>query len=361
MITQNQYDAFKIDAIRNQPIRKNIQLADLKFHTMDTAEFNGVMLGVNRTAIKDLFQILGITAGGFKSLEQSLGEEVSKNFLNTMKNAISNAKSLEVTIAVTPDRVISRINKVGQSGLISAETYFDTFERLANTHNLDIKFADFNKGNGNIYLSTVAKGGEFQVGNLSDEVFHTGMSLSRTADGIQADPFMERLVCTNGMVTRQFEESFKLRSMDPRMWNEFYQHLEKIEKSGFVPTKFSDKVNQAINTPASLSELERGIGIITNNSNIKPEEIEMFIRGTKRSYNKIHSAGIDSVKLNDAQKKNLRTGVSVWDVINGITDFASHNYGFEKKANADRHMQMAAGDMLTRTFDTANLILNQPF
>jgi hypothetical protein len=87
----------------------------------------------------------------------------------------------------------------------------------------------------------------------------------------------------------------------------------------------------------------------------------MFIRGTKRSYNKIHSAGIDSVKLNDAQKKNLRTGVSVWDVINGVTDFASHNYGFEKKANADRHMQMAAGDLLTRTFDTANLILNQPF
>ena len=69
MVTQSQYDAFKIDAIRNQPIRKNILLADLKFHTMDTAEFNGIMLGVNRTAIKDLFQILGITAGGFKSLE----------------------------------------------------------------------------------------------------------------------------------------------------------------------------------------------------------------------------------------------------------------------------------------------------
>ena len=360
IVSQSQYEVFKKEAIQNQPIRKTIQLADLRFHTMDTAEYAGIMLGVNRQALKDLFQILGFTQGGYRNLEQSLGEEVSRNFLNTMKNAISSAKG-EVTIAVTPDRVIARIQKKGQSDLISAQTYFDTFERLANDHSLDIKFMDFNKSNGHIYLSTVAKGGEFQVGNLSDEVFHTGMSLSRTADGIQADPFMERLVCTNGMVTRQFEESFKLRSMDPRMWNEFYQHLEKIEKSGFVPTKFSDKVNQAINTPASLSELERGIGIITNNSNIKPEEIEMFIRGTKRSYNRIHSAGIDTLKLNNEQKKNLRTGVSVWDVINGITDFASHNYGYEKKANADRHMQMAAGDMLTRTFDTANLILNQPF
>ena len=58
MVSQNQFDAFKLEAIRNQPIRKTIQLADLKFHTMDTAEFNGIMLGVNRTAIKDLFGIL---------------------------------------------------------------------------------------------------------------------------------------------------------------------------------------------------------------------------------------------------------------------------------------------------------------
>ena len=122
MVSQNQFDAFKLEAIRNQPIRKTIQLADLKFHTMDTAEFNGILLGVNRQALKDLFSILGITAGGYKNLEQSLGEEVSKNFLNTMKNAISSAKSLEVTIAVTPDRVISRIQKSGQSDIISAQT-----------------------------------------------------------------------------------------------------------------------------------------------------------------------------------------------------------------------------------------------
>ena len=86
----------------------------------------------------------------------------------------------------------------------------------------------------------------------------------------------------------------------------------------------------------------------------------MFIR-SKHSYGRIHAAGIDTVGLTDSQKRNLRTGVTVWDVINGVTDFASHNYGFEKKPNADRHMQMRAGDMLSRTFDTSNLVYNQPF
>ena len=65
--------------------------------------------------------------------------------------------------------------------------------------------------------------------------------------------------------------------------------------------------------------------------------------------------------LNAKQKANLRTGVSVWDVINGVTDFASHNYGFDKKANSDTHLQMVAGDILAKNYDTANLVLNQPF
>jgi hypothetical protein len=362
MVTQQQYSAFREDVLRNQPIRKTVALADLKFITMDCVEFSGLKLGINRQALKDLLHIVGISVSGFNNLESSVGEDGAQKFLNALKNAIASAKSLQVTIAVTPDRVISRIQKSGSTDLISAESYFDTFERLANVHNLDIQSMDFNKGNGNIYMSTISpKSGQYQVGNLSDEVFTTGLSLSRTMDGIQADPFMHRLVCTNGMVTRMFEESFKLRSMDPRMWQEFYTHLEKIEKAGFAPQKFSEKVNQAIITPASLKELEQGIHLLQQNSNVPDSELEFFFKGCKNTYNRIHSAGIDTVKLTDAQKANVRTGLSVWDVINGVTDFASHNYGYEKKANSDRHLQMRAGDMLSKQFDTQNLVLNQPF
>jgi hypothetical protein len=362
MVTQTQYNAFREDVLRNQPLRKTVALTDLKFITMDCVEYAGLKLGVNRQAIKDLLKIVGISVSGMNNLEDSIGEDNAQRFLNAIKNAIGSSKGLQVTIAVTTDRVISRIQKQGSTDLISAETYFDTFERLANDHNLDIQSMDFNKGNGNIYLSTIApKSGQYQVGQLSDEVFTTGISISRTMEGIQADPYMHRLVCTNGMIARMFEESFRLRSMDPKMWQEFYQHMEKIEKAGFAPTKFSEAVLRASQTPASLKELERGMNLITANSNCPTEELEFFFKGHKNTYNRIHAAGIDTVKLTDAQKANVRTGLSVWDVINGVTDFASHNYGYEKKSNSDRHLQMAAGDILSKQFDTANLVLNQPF
>jgi hypothetical protein len=363
MVTTKQYAAFREDSIAKQPIRKTILLSDMKFHTMDAVEYKGLMLGLSRSALKQIVGIVGFSLSGTETLQGAVGEETSVNILNALKNVISSAKSAEVTISVTPDRVISHVSKSGTgSSLISAETYFDTVERIVDRHGLEIKQTSFNPTNGNIYIEALAKGTnrEFQVGNLSNEVFHSGISLSRTIEGISADPFLHRLVCTNGMVTRQFEESYKLQSLDQKMWQEFYRHLETIERGGFVPQKFQRQVELAAITPASLYELEQGISLIQNNSNIEGDAMEMFIR-SKHTYGRLHSAGIDDTKLTDAQKRNVRTGVSVWDVINGVTDFASHNYGYEKKPNADRHMQMRAGDMLAKTFDSQNLILNQPF
>jgi hypothetical protein len=362
MVSQTQYDAFKKQALDNQPIRKTVSLVDLRFVTMDCVEYSGLKLGLSREALKNLLKIVGISLSGIEDLNASIGEDGAQKMLNTIKNAIGSNNKTQVTLVVSPDRIITRIAKENQSSLISANTYFETFDRLANVHNLDIKDMSFNKENGNIYINSLAnRNGEYQVANMKDEVFRTGMAFSRTMDGILAEPYLDRMVCTNGMVTRAFDESFRLHNMTPRSWQDFYEHMEKIEKSGFVPEKFATKVIEAAKTPASLLELERGLNLIKNHAKIEDADLEMFIRGTKNTYNRLHGAGIDTEKLNNGQKSNVRTGLMVWDVINGVTDFASHNYGFEKKPNADRIMQVQAGDMLTRTFDTSNIVMNQPF
>lgn len=360
MVTQSQFDTFKADAIKRQPIRKTCLLSDIKFNTMDCVEFSGLTLGLTRNALKDIVRIIGFSVTGGNNLQSNLGEESAINILNSLKNAIGGIQK-EVVIAVTPDRIITKVTVKETSSLISAQTYFDTFERLANKHNLNVQNTHFNAETGGISISTLADKSEHQVGNFSDEVFSTGLSFSRTNEGIQADPYMHRLVCTNGMVTRQFEESFKLRSMEPKMWEEFYKHLDRIETTGFVPREFNESVTRSMNAPASLAELERGVNLLTNNSNIPEGELEVFFNGLKSTYNKYHTAGIDTEKLTNAQKVNCRTALSHWDVINGITDFASHNYGYEKKTNSDRHLQQQAGDMLAKVPNTANLILNQPF
>jgi hypothetical protein len=360
MITQRQYQDFKSEAIAKQPIRKRILLSDLKFHTMDVVEYRGLTLGLNREGLKGIVRIIGFSVSGSNSLNGSVGEEGAVNILNALKSLIGGQKR-EVTIVVTPDRVITRVTPTDAQSIISAETYFDTFERMANNHDLEIQSMSFSSETGTIGINSLAKNHEFQVGNLSDEVFRTGLSFAKTTTGIQADPYQHRLICTNGMVTRQFEESYKLNSLEPKVWEDFYRHLDRIEKHGFVPARFTEAVNRSRSISASAAELEKGMQLLMNNSKIQPDQMEVFFKGLRNTQRRFSECNIDLLKMSNEQKRNLKTGVTHWDLINGITDFASHNYGFDKTQNADRHLQVQAGDLLSKTPDCSNLIMNQPF
>jgi hypothetical protein len=361
MITTQQFEHFRSHALANQPIRKTCLLSDLRFETLDVISFKGVNLICSRKALKNIVAIIGLQQSGSNQLSKVAGEELTISILNSLKTVMTGSNT-EVIISVNPDRTITRVTKTGKgSSLISAETFFSTFERLANRHDLNIKSTHFNQDTGAVSISTVATNAEHQVRGFSDEVFHSGLNLSITDEGIQADPYMHRLICTNGMVTRQFEESYKINSLSPATWTDFYRHLETIERSGFVPNKFNDAVNQAIKNPASLAELERGMRLLRTHSLIEDHDLETFFPGMRRTYQKLNQAGIITETITDAQKRNVRTAISKWDVINGVTDFASHNYGIEKRENADRHLQVQAGDMLAAISDTSNLISNQPF
>jgi hypothetical protein len=306
-------------------------------------------------------RILGVNINIEERLSQSIGEDGARNFLNGLRSALSKSAG-SIILLVTPDRIVQRITKGGrETTLFTGQTFFDTVDRFMNTNTgMEIKDMNFNRETGGISLSASSPSGEFQVGNFTDEVFHGGLNLSITADGIKAAPYLHRLVCTNGLVTRSFEESFNLNRNTTESWTNFWQNLERIEKGGFKPVAFTNKVVNARETRASFAEMERSMNLILGNSKCDLDNLQQFIN-YKPTFNRLHSAGIDTLKLTPGQKRNLRTGLSMWDCINGVTDFASHNYGFEKTANCDRHLQLQAGDILTKDFDTQNLILNQPY
>lgn len=361
LITSKQFSDFREDALKNQPLRKEIALADIRFVTMDAIEYAGLNFGLARPALKDLMRILGVNQNIESRLSESIGEDGARNFLNGLRSALSQSAG-SIILLVTPDRIVQRITKGGkETSLFTGTTFFDTVDRFMNTNSgMEIKDMHFNRETGGISLSAASPTSEFNVGNFNDEVFHGGLNLSITADGIKAAPYLHRLVCTNGMVTRSFEESFNLNRNTTESWTSFWQNLERIEHSGFKPVAFTNKVISAKNTTASFAEMERTMNLILGNSKCDLDNLPQFIN-YKPTFNRLHSAGIDTLNLTPGQKRNLRTGLTMWDCINGVTDFASHNYGFEKSANCDRHLQLQAGDILTKDFDTQNLILNQPY
>ena len=55
--SQEQYNAFKQTAMVKQPLRKEINLTDLKFITIDTVDYCGLKLGMSKKAIKTKLSI----------------------------------------------------------------------------------------------------------------------------------------------------------------------------------------------------------------------------------------------------------------------------------------------------------------
>ena len=363
-ISQDHWNSFKNGAFQKQPLRKEINLADIKFLNLQDVDYCGLKLGMSKRAIRDIMGILGLSNVFGGKINSVFGEQFTQTLLNTMKDAISMKKGLTATMLVSPERIIQRIHKSGSSW-VSTENFFDLVERTIDKHDLVVNNVETNN-QGGIIVKTTNPNSEFGITgkNLDSkqEVFQGGLNFCRNLSGLQVDPYLYRLWCSNGMVTREFEESIRMTNIRPADWEQFHRNLDRIEANNFQPQGFVDKVKMAANTPASMAEMTQAINLIKNNSDIKDLDIQPFVPYGE-TFNAFKRMGIQPTELSTAQKRNARTKVSVWDIVNGITDFASHDYGFEIKdpENVRNEMMVQAGGILTKKYDTQNLLVAQPF
>jgi hypothetical protein len=138
--------------------------------------------------------------------------------------------------------------------------------------------------------------------------------------------------------------------------NEFFEKIKVLKTAGFMPGEFQNKVSQAIATRASFNEVKSAADLITGSSKMTKEFVDRFVpfNDIRR---KFLAKGCDTIGWNAQQAQNAITDISVWDVINGITDFASHDYGFDLSEGNRLALQVKAGGLLARkSFDTQNLV-----
>jgi hypothetical protein len=60
------------------------------------------------------------------------------------------------------------------------------------------------------------------------------------------------------------------------------------------------------------------------------------------------------------KKKNAKTGTTIWDMVNGLTHFATHESVFKLHDDDRRHIQKEAGKIMSSTFDMENIVVS-PF
>lgn len=296
---------------------------------------------------------------GMLKVNRSLTSEMIKNedgkiatsLINGLKAYRSAKGSDEVMLIANPNtREVIDICDPKRFRRLTNESVFDVTSKIMNDNSsLSIETIDFNPSTGRTVINLLNSDEVGFPGAGKDEFFKFGFSIIQGSKDTQVEMYNQRLVCTNGLRVSlgqgsiggsrdiQFEEKFRLNGTGAEDIRVFLSQIEAMKKAGFVPAGFQSALNSAVDTKASLFEVEHAM--ITAQQMVRendPELKKLFIDGVQRQYFHTHAdtmarivrKGHNPMQLNDKQKSFIKTGMSIWDVVNSMTFLGSNNTGF---------------------------------
>lgn len=359
-ISQELFDLKTKEAVAKTPVRREFNLKEVEVLDDKNLSVDGRKVGMSPEAFRGICKVVGLPVGFDKTFSKAFGDKARQQLVNRLKVAAQAKGNTTVSLVLNPDtKGIIAVQK-NPEDMISNQTFMDTTKRIIDKYGLEVN--DFSVGSyGQVAINASSPNNVWGLEGLKDENFYGGISFTNSPEGgFKVSPYLHRLVCANGMMGTAFDESMKLSGIDATSMEEFWTRLNRLADNGFRPGKFDEKVRLAINTSASLSEMEEANGFMKAYTDADTKELEAWIplQSTRARF---HAAGIDTVAFSSAQKRGAKTGTSIWDVINGVTHFATHDNGFKFYDDFDRRkLQTFASRMLTKQFDMANIVAS-PF
>jgi hypothetical protein len=311
----------KVQTLEAQNLRKVVPFRDINLIDVESIEFQGSKINITKNAFKNLLGLLGMSNTFAQKFESLFTKEAKAQFINTMKNAMaSNSGRLsEVTLVLNPlTKAVVAITKKDEFG-ISNQQFMQVAENIIDNQSMDVTNWSIDPGTGIITINAFNPKANFAVQGLSDEVFTGGVTFQNSPkDGFQVLPYVNRQWCTNGLTTAFAQEAYTLNSLDQGSMEKFFENLNSLRKNNFAPTGFADRVRAAHNTPASLHELQFAHNLIEP---FAGERVDNWIP-LAENMNAFYRAGFEG--LSTEQMKHAKSNTSVWDVVNGVTHFATH-------------------------------------
>ena len=356
------FAARKAEAVRNEVMRKEISLSEFNVIDNTHIEVDGVKIELTPFAFKRLLGRLRIPTAFAKRFSDGFGTDGLQQLVQMMKTMKSSKNDQTVTLLVDPrNKVITNILPAGYAS-ISNEAFIDFAEGYINQYGLEVK--DFGSDpNGGATINCVSPNSVFQVPGMSDEIFNTGVTFRNTPTrGLEVSPYLNRLVCSNGMTSTAFSETYGLHELTDKSISEFNDHMISMASTGFQPVGLADKIKAANETDASIAEVQRAMSaMLSTDKKIDYEYMQRYlpINRVMKAYSDI---GAEPSTFTNKQLQNAKSGLSIWEVVNGITNFASN----DEKYNIDDHktgnLMVSAGNLLMKkNFDTEALLQFDPF
>ncbi len=361
-LSQSAFDVKKAEAINNQLMRKEITLSEFNVIDNNHIDVDGVKIEVTDKAFGKLLGRLRIPKAFAKRFSEGFGNDGLRQLITMMKSAKSSKNEQTVTLLVDPStRKITDILPAGYAS-ISQESFIDFASRYIDQYNLGVTHMGSSQYGGT-QINCVAPQGMFNVPGMTNEVFNTGVTFRNTPTrGLEVSPYLERLICANGMTSTAFAENYGLHNLNDKNINEFNEHMIRMASTNFQPVGLADNIKKAHNTDASLAEMQRAASsLLSLDKAVDYDYIQRYIP-VERAFKAYSTLGADPNTFTKAQMKNAKSGMSVWDLVNGMTNFASNDTKFGINEGKMGNLMVTAGNILCKKqYDTEGVLDINPF
>ena len=381
MLTHDEFQNIREELRGNDPVIKRIKLSDIELTDKSLErciiKLHGHEVPVARSFFARLGQVVSLNVALLNRMTKNEDKAVQIKLLEAVK-AYSETRNGDKEFLLIGDpgkHQITNIVVADKYTRLTNETLFETAELLTNeVPDLQVESVDHIGDSVSINL-VHAKDASFErLG--PDEVFRFGISLVNNANTSKVNEFMYRLACDNGMISKSplgddpdggdgpgFGGGPKGRS-GPDTFRDIINQAHIWARDGFIPVSFQDKLDRAMKTQASLAEMQNAFGVVERMIKeedsdrklwvVKAAKVKLFphLDETER---RIIGKGYNPNELSIDQKKFIKTGHSVWDLVNDLTWLGSHKSTFDLVQPA--RLKVEGGSLMAKRWDLEHAAL----
>jgi hypothetical protein len=342
----------RAEAIKSQALNKRVAINNLRLIDESNVLINGHNVKITKDAYKSLIKCLGLPQSFTNKLDTLFNKASKVEFINKLSTAMSSLGTSSVNVVLSPlSKTIVGFTQA--SNIITNESFFQLTDRIIDGQGFDINSMMVDPTTGGVQMNATLAN-PHEIKGLTNEAFKSGLTISNSpANGIMVSPYMNRLWCANGCTTAMAKESYMLNDLTNDSMSKFFDHINDLRKSNFIPSGYGDMVREANNTTASIAEVDRAFNLI------KPfmgERSESIIP-KERNYSAYGNMGTDLHKLSSAEKKNCKSNQSVWSLVNAMTWVGTNSDQVLENNIQDKdkmNLQIAGGNLLSKQYDLKN-------
>lgn len=270
------------------------------------------------SAQRQLDQLIGLSAVQRKGLEETYGDEAVVNIRNSLAMASCVAKPKRFALIANAEECVVDGVMPLEDEAIPMETFFSLIEMFADKHAYEVENVS-SSGNGTYGLTARLLPHHPVYDNFfnNDEFLANAIYIKWNLGGVEMGNYIKRMICTNGSFEVSEHALGMFHRIDDKRMAEFMNLSDKSSlcrrNLGFIKRA----AEEARDTAASLSEMQKAKRLLTRSGT--PDDLAERLLPYNELLDAYKQAG-----LQHADATRCKTNVSMWDVFNRLTDFASH-------------------------------------